>query len=156
MTRLRRVLAGTVVVVAAATVAASCSGEQSLTAAQYRTQVARVCRDLRRSTAALPAPAPTASAELVRVGRRALALQRDALGRVQSLDAPSAMERAVGRWLDAVDAALDAGAASLDAQSQGDLAAARAANQRGATASARADALARSLRLADCATATPS
>jgi hypothetical protein len=86
------------------------------------------------------------------VGRRALALQRDALGRIQSLDAPSTDERAVGRWLDFVDTALDAGAASLAAQDAGDLTAARAANARGTEATTRADALARTLRVTDCAT----
>jgi hypothetical protein len=131
---------------------AACSGDQSLTAAEYRRRVAEVCRDLRRRTAALPRPAASASADLVRVGRRALALQRDALGRIQSLDAPSADERTVGRWLDFVDTALDAGAASLAAQDAGDLTAARTANARGTEATTRADALARTLRVTDCAT----
>jgi hypothetical protein len=88
----------------------------------------------------------------VRVGRRALALQRDALGRIQSLDAPSADERTVGRWLDLVDATLVAGAASLTAQAAGDLAAARSANARGNEATARADVLARSLGVGACTT----
>ena len=50
----------------------------------------------------------------------------------------TADERTVGRWLDFVAASLDAGAASLAAQSSGDLAAARAANARGNTATAHA------------------
>jgi hypothetical protein len=145
-----RVLVG---LLAVATLSMSaCSGDQSLTAAEYRGRVGQVCRDLRRRTAALPRPAATATTDLVRVGRRALALQRDALGRIQSLDAPSADERTVGRWLDFVDTALDAGAASLTAQDTGDLAAARAANARGTEATTRADALARTLRVTDCAT----
>jgi len=130
----------------------ACSGDQSPTAAEYRSRVGQVCRDLRKQTAALPRPAATATAELVRVGRRALALQRDALSRIQSLDAPSADERTVGQWLDFVDTALDAGAASLAAQDDGDLAAARSANARGTAATTRADALARTLRVSDCAT----
>jgi hypothetical protein len=145
------VLVGLLAVVTLA--ATACSGEQSLSATQYRSRVGEVCRDLRRRTAALPRPAATATDDLVRVGRRALLLQRDALGRIQSLDAPSTDERTVGRWLDFVDTALDAGAASLTAQDAGDLAAARAANARGTEATAHADALARTLRVADCATA---
>jgi hypothetical protein len=149
------VLAGVLAVVASALTAAGCSGDASLSASQYRRRVAEVCRDLRRRTSALPRPTAATTDALVRVGRRELSLQRDALGRIQSLDAPSADERRVGRWLALVDAALDAGAASLDAQSSGDLVAARAANARGRDAIARADALARALRVADCATATP-
>jgi len=143
------VLAG--LLAAATLTTTACSSDQSLSPAEYRTRVGQVCRDLRRRTANLPHPAPTATADLVRVGRRALALQRDALGRIQSLDAPSADERTVGRWLDFVDAALDAGAESLAAQTTGDLAAARAANARGTEATTRADALARTLRVTDCA-----
>jgi hypothetical protein len=150
--RLRRVLAGLLATVWVPLALAACSSAASLTAREYRTQVQQVCRDLRRRTAALPRPAPTPTPQLVRVGRRALALQRDALGRIQSLDAPSADERTVGRWLDLVDATLDAGAASLAAQVGGDLAAARSANARGSDATARADALARSLGVDACTT----
>jgi len=131
---------------------AACSGDQSLSAPEYRRRVGQVCRDLRRQTAALPNPAATATDDLVRTGRRALALQRDALGRIQSFDAPSADEATVGRWLGFVDTALDAGAASLTAQDSDDLVAARRANARGTEATARADALARTLRVTDCAT----
>jgi hypothetical protein len=149
---MRRVLTGIVAILGAWVLTAGCSGSQSLTAVEYRARVRTVCRELHRRSGALPRPEPTAGAELVRIGRRALALQRDALGRIQSLDAPSADERTVGRWLDFVDASLDAGAASLAAQSNGDLAAARAANARGNTATAHADELARLLRIDDCAT----
>ena len=131
---------------------AGCSGDPPLSTAEYRTQAGRVCRELRRDTDALPRPPSSATAPFVRVGRRALTLQRDAVGRIQSLDAPSAQQRTVGRWLDRVDAALDAVEASLQAQSDGDLTAARAANERGQAATARADELARSLGITACAT----
>jgi hypothetical protein len=132
-----------------------CSTDRSLSRAEYRTQAGQECRDLRRRTDALSQPASSATEEFVRVGRRALALQRDALGRIQALDAPSAEEETVGRWLDRVDAALDASSASLQAQSDGDLAAARAANARGAAATARADELARSLGVDACVSPAP-
>lgn len=148
---MRRVLVGVVALVSGSVLAAACSDSQSLSASQYRAQVRKVCRDLHRRSGALPRPEPTATAQFVRVGRRALALERDALGRIQSFDAPSADERTVGRWLDFVDAALEAGGASLAAQADGDLAAARAANARGNTATAHADELARLLRVDDCA-----
>jgi hypothetical protein len=146
--RIRRVLA----VVGAGALVASCASSPALSARDYRAQANRICRDLRRSTAALPRPEPTATAQFVRVGRRSLALQRDALGRIRSLDAPSTDDRNVGQWLGFVAAALDAGAASLTAQSTGDLVAARAANARGNAATAKADEIARLLRLDDCAT----
>jgi hypothetical protein len=149
---IRRVRNAVLAVVGASVLAAACSGSPALSAREYRTQVTKVCKELHRATAALPRPEPTATAQFVRVGRRAVALERDALGRIQSLDAPSADERTVGRWLGFVDTALDAGAASLTAQSAGDLVAARAANTRGNTATAHADELARLLRVDDCAT----
>jgi hypothetical protein len=150
--RLWRVLAGLLATVWVSLALAACSNATSLTTAEYRSKVQQVCRDLRRRTDALPRPEPTATTQLVRVGRRALALQRDALGRIQSLDAPSGDERTIGRWLDLVDTTLDAGAASLTAQAGGDLAAARSANARGNEATLRADALARSLGVAACTT----
>ena len=112
-----------------------------------------MCRDLRRRSRALPRPEPTATAELVRVGRRARSRcsATRSVG-IQSLDAPSADERTVGRWLDFVDAALDAGAASLAAQSSGDLAAARAANARGTRPRRTPTSSPALLRVDDCAT----
>jgi hypothetical protein len=148
-TRALAVLLATVAVLVTTT---ACTGDGALTTAEYRTRVAQVCRDVRRRTAALTRPASDSTDALVRAGRRALALQHDALGRIQSLDAPSAEERAVGRWLDQVDAALDATEASLDAQAAGDLGAARTANARGHAATARADALAHRLHVDDCTT----
>jgi len=145
---MRRVLA----VVGAGVLVAACSSSPALSAREYRAQANRICRDLRRSTGALPRPEPTATDQFVRVGRRSLALQRDALGRIRSLDAPTTDERNVGKWLGFVAAALDAGAASLTAQSSGDLVAARAANARGRAATAKADELARLLQVDDCTT----
>jgi hypothetical protein len=148
---IRRVCTAVLAVVGAAAVAAACSGSSAPTAREYRAQVSTVCKELHRSTAALPRPEPTATEQFVRVGRRALALQRDALGHIKSLDAPSADRRTVGKWLGFVGTALDASDASLTAQSAGDLAAARAANTRGDTATGRADELARLLRVDGCA-----
>jgi hypothetical protein len=139
-------------VVALSLATSACSDDAAPSASEYRSRVGRICRDLRRRTGALPHPAANSTSDLVRVGRRALALQRGALGRIQALDAPTEDERTVGRWLEDVDRALDAGAASLDAQQAGDLVAARTANQRGGEATARADELARTLRVPDCAT----
>jgi hypothetical protein len=152
VTRLWRVLAGLLAAVCVSFALVACSSATSLTTAEYRAEVQRVCQDLRRRTTALPRPEPRATRRFVRVGRRSLALQRDALRRIQSLDAPSADERTVGRWLDLVGMALDAGAASLAAQARDDLVAARSANARGLIATARADVLARSLRVDACAT----
>ena len=154
--RLREVLAALLTVACAPIAFAGCSIQHSLSRAEYRTQASRMCRDLHRRTDALPLPESNATEEFVHVGRRALSLQRDALGRIQALDAPSAEEQTVGRWLDRVDAALDASAASLQAQSDGDLAAARVANARGAAATGRADDLARSLGIDACVTPAPS
>jgi len=150
-----RVPAALLMVAWAPIVVAGCSTDQSLSALEYRARAQHECRQLRRRTAAVAPPASNATSEFVRVGRRTLTLQRAALGRIQTLDAPSAQERTVGRWLDRVDAALDASAASLQAQSDGDLAAARSANARGAAATVRADGLARSLGIEACVSPTP-
>jgi hypothetical protein len=143
-----------VVVVAVLALAACSGGGGSISATEYRRRVNDVCSDLGRATEALPRPAASDTDRLVDVGRRALALERRALGRVQAVGAPAALERTVGRWLGRIDLALDSGEASLDAQAEGDLAAARAANARGAVAGAEADRLAGSLGLSRCARTT--
>ena len=129
-----------------------CSGDSSVGPSEYRRQLARVCRDLRHQMAAVPDPSGATSDQLVRAGRRALARQRTALDRLRAVPAPGADRHRVAQWLVAVDAALDAGRASLDAQARGDLAAARAANARGLAASTRAAARARTLRVTARAT----
>jgi len=141
-------------VVAAVVLLAACSDGSSISASEYRRRVTAVCADLRRATAALPTPGPNDTDRLVDVGRRALALERRALARIQAVDAPAALEARIGRWLGRIDLALDSSAASLDAQAEGDLAAARTANARGAVAGAEADRLARSLGLARCTGST--
>jgi hypothetical protein len=146
-----RVLTGPVALLCLVVLTA-CSGDRSPSRPHYRRQVEQVCRELRRDSAALPTPEATDTAALVRVGRRAVALERAALGRIQSLDAPAADERAVGRWLELVDRAIDASTASLAALAAGDLPASRAANERGRVATTRADAIARDLGVDDCAT----
>jgi hypothetical protein len=146
-----RVPAALLMVACAPIAAVGCSDDHSLSVMEYRVRAGHECRDLHRRTASLAPPVSTATSEFVRVGRRTLALQGGAFGRIRGLAAPSAQERLVGRWLDRVEAALDASAASLQAQSDGDLAAARADNARGTAASARADELARRLGIDVCA-----
>jgi hypothetical protein len=150
-----RVPAALLMVASVPMAVAGCSTDQSLSTVEYRARAGHECRELRRQAAALVPPASNATSEFVRVGRRTLTLERAALGRIQALDAPSAQERTVGRWLDRVDAALDASSESLQAQSDGDLAAARAANARGTAATVRADGLARSLGIEACVSSPP-
>jgi hypothetical protein len=140
-------------VAAALPLVAACSSDAGPSPAAYRRDVRAVCTRLRSETATLPTT-PTDTAAMVRTGRRALALQRDALRRIRSFDAPAADERSVESWLGLADRATDALAASLDALAVGDLTAARAANARGAAATRRADRIARALDLPQCAAAS--
>jgi hypothetical protein len=142
-------------VIALVAIAGACSAAPAPTAAEYRRQVRKECRALRHDTAALPTPDPVATDRFVAAGRRALALERATLGRIRTLDAPSADDETVARWLADVDDALDAAAASLAAQAAGDFTTARAANVRGLRATLRADRVARSLGLDDCTAPAP-
>ena len=137
------------------TVVGGCSSAQSLTRADYRRTVGAICRSTTAAVAALPAPDPLHLDRMIRVGRRAYALQRDALRQIQALDAPTRDERRVAHWLDLVGRALDTSDASLLAQSRTDLIAAGRANAEGAALSSRADAVARALHLSPCATPMP-
>ncbi len=98
-----------------------------------------------------PPPSPTdESGRLRAAARRSVARQREALARLQSLDAPASVEPAVGRWLDVVRRTLATADDSLDAQERGNLKAAGVANAQGSLLSGRADELARDLGLTDC------
>lgn len=136
-------------------VVGGCSSDSPLSPAEYRRAVGAVCRSTTAAVAALPAPDPLHVDRMIRVGRRAVARQRDSLRQIQALDAPTRDERRVARWLDLVGRVLDASDASLRAQSIADLTAAGRANVKGAALSSRADAVARSLHLSSCATPLP-
>ncbi len=114
-----------------------------------------ICRSTTAAFAALPATDPRDVERMIRVGRRAVSLQRDSLRQIQALDAPTRYERPVAHWLDLVGRALDASAASLEAQAKSDLNAAGLANAEGTALSSKADTGARALRLSSCATPLP-
>jgi hypothetical protein len=97
-------------------------------------------------------PTDADAAALAKFGSRSIAIQRDALRRIQQLDAPAADEPRVGEWLDLVGQTLDRAETSLAAQRDGDLGVAATSNAQGSASAAQADAIARELGLAACVT----
>ena len=89
-------------------------------------------------------------------GRRAVAIERDAVRKVAALTPPTGKARAVRHWLDLVGRALNSAETSLRAQLAGDLEAATRANTEGTQLATQADQAAVALGVRDCATpATP-
>jgi hypothetical protein len=130
---------------------AACSGNTELTGPDWRERTQAECGTARDAVESLPEPTPGDTAAQVKAGRKALDIQRGALGEIQSLDAPTGLESEIGRWLDLTGQVLDAAERSLDAQANEDLAETNAANNEGSAAATRADVLAHRLRIPACA-----
>lgn len=132
-----------------------CAGDGPLTEREYRRAVNGVCRSATLATAKLAPPDVTQPDRRIAVGRRAVRIQQDSLRQLQKLDAPTANERRVGRWMNLVGRTIEQAHASLRAQEQVDLAAAARANAEGAVLRVRAEVIARELGVDDCTVSPP-
>jgi hypothetical protein len=133
--------------------AAGCGGGggQRLSRDAYVAKADAICRTANAQTRKLRAP--TTVAGIPAYVDRALPVLDSAIGRLRALRPPANLEPGVKNWLGAVGDARGALAAMRTAAQQGDTAKASSEGAAGASANRRANALAGSLGLTDCARA---
>ncbi len=136
--------------------AIGCGGGGSMSKAEYVRAANRVCREAATQVKRVKAPDPGDPVSVASAGARVVGIQRSALSDLKALDPPTAAKAEMTKWVALVDQTLDQADASIQAQRDGDAAAATTANQHGMTLGGRADEIARAYGLSACGAATGS
>jgi hypothetical protein len=131
---------------------AGCSSSgTSASRAQFRRAANAVCAAADAKAAAVATPAQVDGPGIASTVSAVVAIDRDALQRLEQLIRPPADAQEITRWFAAVRRTIDATAAVGAASAKGDFAAAATARDRGNGYAATADKFARGFGLVECA-----
>lgn len=131
----------------------ACGSPEPPTHAEFVLDANSVCNDAKEKVRALDPPDPAEKAATVRVAKRVVQIEREALVFLRAITTPEVDAANVDRWLEMIDQTLDQSEASVRAQSSSNLEAARQANENGQLLNERASHIAAQIGVTACFTA---